>query len=112
MKILSYISLSIFSLVVGFWFGYTNVFGILDKVKNENKILGSYKTNDYNGIKATINFKNDYTCIFTGYGNKCSWEIIDDKIYVQLNDEINIEGYIIDEGIIFGLYFFEKIEGK
>lgn len=93
-------------------------------VKNEeNDIIGTYKTNTWNGKEAIIALKSDKTMICpNGSG---TWSFEDDKLYIEYDFEVpqitedgrqeykkshnKQEVTIVESGLMLSGHFFEKI---
>ena len=115
--------------IIGFIIGM-NVNGNNEKnsnlisMKNEEKnLIGTYKTNTWNGKEAIIALKNDKTMICpNGSG---TWLIEDGKLYIEYDmqvPQINENGQqdyktahnkqevtIVENGLMLSGHFFEKI---
>ena len=91
--------------------------------KEENDIIGTYKTSTWNGKEAIIALKSDKTMICpNGSG---TWSFEDDKLYIEYDFEvpqITEEGQqeykkshnkqevtIVESGLMLSGHFFEKI---
>ena len=91
--------------------------------KDEESIVGTYKTNNWNGNEAVLVINEDNTFIHpNGYNG--TWSIDGNKILLQYdysysyadgnivtNTEKNQqEAIIVDKGIMINTHFFEKLE--
>ena len=127
--ILICIIIALVSGIIGFMIGM-NVNGNSDKnsnlvsMKNEEKnLVGTYKTNTWNGKEAIIALKNDKTMICpNGSG---TWVIEDGKLYIEYEMQIPLisesgqqeyktsqtkqEVTIVENGLMLSGHFFEKI---
>ena len=91
--------------------------------KEENDIIGTYKTSTWNGKEAIIALKSDKTMICpNGSG---TWSFEDDKLYIEYDFEVpqiteegreeykkshnKQEVTIVESGLMLSGHFFEKI---
>ena len=91
--------------------------------KNEDKVVGTYKTNTWNGKEAIIALKSDKTMICpNGSG---TWSFEDGKLYIEYDydlPQISEDGRqeyekshkkqevtIVESGLMLSGHFFEKI---
>ena len=105
--------------IIGFMIGI-NVNGIS---KNESNLVGTYKTNSWNGKEAVIALKSDKTMICpNGSG---TWTFEDGKLYIEYDFEVpqitedgrqeykkshnKQEVTIVESGLMLSGHFFEKI---
>ena len=93
-------------------------------IKNEERnLVGTYKTNTWNGKEAVIALKSDKTMIFpNGSG---TWTFEDGKLYIEYDFEVpqitedgrqeykkshnKQEVTIVESGLMLSGHFFEKI---
>lgn len=121
--ILICILIALISGIIGFVIG-TNINNESTSMKTEEKnLVGTYKTNTWNGKEAVIALKNDKTMICpNGSG---TWSVEDGKLYIEYDMQIpqftedgheeyktshtKQEVMIVESGLMLGDHFFEKV---
>lgn len=127
--ILICIIIALISGIIGFTIGM-NVKGnctssSVTQQNDENNIVGTYKTNTWNGKEAVLVLNKDKTMIHPT-GSKGIWLLEDGKLYVEYEMEIPIwdnngteqnktstnkqEVTIVDGGLMLNTHFFEKVK--
>lgn len=88
-----------------------------------NNIVGTYRTNTWNGKEAVLVLNEDKTCIYPT-GSKGIWSVDNGKIYIEIEESYSyadgnlvtkhskskIETIIVDKGIMINTHFFEKVK--
>lgn len=95
-----------------------------NKNNDENNLVGTYKTNTWNGKEAVLVLNADKTMIHPT-GNRGIWLLEDGKLYVEFETEVPTfdgsetqikttksrqEVTIVDSGLMINTHFFQKIK--
>ena len=114
--------ISIISGGIGFFIGINMNDNNLNK--NEKEMIGTYRTNSWNGDKeAVLILNSDKTCILPT-GSKGTWYIEGNNIYLEYGSTYSYadgnietqttkhkqEAIIVDKGIMISTHFFEKVK--
>ena len=87
-----------------------------------NNLIGTYRTNSWNGKEAVLVLNSDNTFIHPN-GNTGTWSIKGNKIYLEYESSYSYadgnivtiienkkeEATIVDKGIMINTHFFEKV---
>ena len=112
---------------IGFIIGF-NIKGSFSLNKKEKDLVGTYRTQDWNGQEGIIVLNKDKTCIHPS-GYMGTWYIENGKLYMDVNfptiasnkektsyyetfektEKKKIEVLVVEKGLMFSSKFFEKI---
>ena len=112
---------------IGFIIGF-NIKGSFSLNKKEKDLVGTYRTQDWNGKEGIIVLNKDKTCIHP-LGYTGTWYIEDGKLYMDVDfptieynkektayyetfektEKKKIEVLVVEKGLMFSSKFFEKI---
>lgn len=127
--ILICIIIALISGIIGFIIGITmreNIVTSSNTIQSEeDTIVGTYKTNTWNGHEAVLVLNSDKSMIYPDGGTGI-WALKDEKIYLKFKSNIGMlseylenkveekysikEAIIVDKGIMIDTHFFEKVK--
>ena len=85
----------------------------LTETTDSKSIVGTYKTNTWNGKEAVLVIKEDGTMIYPT-GQRCTWIYENGHLYIpsttEPGEEKRQELELVDGGIMINTHFFEKVK--
>ena len=100
----------VIALLVGYILGATIGFGSKETKNNNQRWVGVYTNNEWNGKEhVSITLNADGTCVRPYQGGKpCTYEVRESKVY--FNGETDSYATIGDTGLVYHSYLFEKLK--
>lgn len=96
----------VLALVVGIFVGF--ILGQNLEFDSQSAV-GSYKTDTWNGKSASLVLKKDGTCLYPT-GASGTWTQEGDTITIVLRGTDIYTAEVVDNGILLGRHFFEKVK--
>ena len=96
--------------IIGFVIGTKT---IICESDNSSSVIGTYRTNSWNGEEAVLVIKEDGTLIYPT-GQRATWIYEDNHLYIpaitETGEEKRQELELVDGGIMINTTFFEKVK--